>query len=67
MLEPGRNLAAWIDSVLIPGTKRRSYLEENVAAADIKLDATETLGLEMALTARTYRYVGEGDQEEEVQ
>ncbi|MBZ9736565.1 aldo/keto reductase [Mesorhizobium sp. CA18] len=39
-----------IDIVPIPGTKRRIYLEENVAAADITLDATEMLGLDMALT-----------------
>ena len=39
-----------IDIVPIPGTKRRTYLEENVAAADITLDATEMLGLDMALT-----------------
>ncbi|TIT91765.1 MAG: aldo/keto reductase, partial [Mesorhizobium sp.] len=39
-----------IDIVPIPGTKRRTYLEENVAAADIGLDATEMLLLDMALT-----------------
>ncbi|MGX8008268.1 aldo/keto reductase [Mesorhizobium sp. ORM8.1] len=56
--KPGQIAIAWllargsefgIDIVPIPGTKRRSYLEENVAAADIKLDATEMLGLDMAL------------------
>ncbi|WP_296739411.1 aldo/keto reductase, partial [Mesorhizobium sp.] len=59
-VKPGQVAIAWvlakgpesgIDIVPIPGTKRRAYLEENVAAADIKLDATEMLGLDMALTA----------------
>ena len=58
-VKPGQIAIAWllgkgpefgIDIVPIPGTKRRTYLEENVAAADIKLDATEMLGLDMALT-----------------
>ncbi len=58
-VKPGQVAIAWllakgpefgIDIVPIPGTKRRSYLEENIAAADIKLDATEMLGLDMALT-----------------
>ncbi|RUV05739.1 aldo/keto reductase [Mesorhizobium sp. M1A.F.Ca.IN.020.03.2.1] len=58
-VKPGQVALAWllakgpefgIDIVPIPGTKRRTYLEENVAAADIKLDATEMLGLDMALT-----------------
>jgi aryl-alcohol dehydrogenase-like predicted oxidoreductase len=31
-------LAKGDDVVPIPGTKRRRYLEENVAAADIELD-----------------------------
>ncbi len=30
----------------IPGTKRRRYLDENVAAADIALSATEVAELE---------------------
>jgi aryl-alcohol dehydrogenase-like predicted oxidoreductase len=56
--KPGQIAIAWllargpefgIDIVPIPGTKRRTYLEENVTAADIKLDATEMLGLDMAL------------------
>src|SRR4051794_37909858 len=39
---PGQLALAWVlhqgqDIVPIPGTKRRSYLEENVAAADIEL------------------------------
>ncbi|MDG4895086.1 aldo/keto reductase [Mesorhizobium sp. WSM4976] len=58
-VKPGQIAIAWllakgpdfgIDVVPIPGTKRRTYLEENVAAADITLDATEMLGLDMALT-----------------
>jgi len=57
-VKPGQVAIAWvlakgpefgIDIVPIPGTKRRTYLEENVAAAAIKLDATEMLGLDMAL------------------
>ncbi|CDX19274.1 putative aldo-keto reductase 2 [Mesorhizobium plurifarium] len=58
-VKPGQIAIAWllakgpdfgIDIVPIPGTKRRTYLEENVSAADITLDATEMLGLDMALT-----------------
>ena len=41
-VKPGQLALAWVllrgeDIVPIPGTKRRSYLEENVAAADIEL------------------------------
>jgi aryl-alcohol dehydrogenase-like predicted oxidoreductase len=43
---PGQLALAWVmhqgeDIVPIPGTKRRSYLEENVAAADIELSNEE--------------------------
>ena len=43
---PGQVALAWLyaqgdDIVPIPGTKRRKYLEENVAALDIALDAGE--------------------------
>jgi aryl-alcohol dehydrogenase-like predicted oxidoreductase len=43
---PGQLALAWVmaqgdDVVPIPGTKRRKYLEENVAAAEIKLDAAD--------------------------
>ncbi|RUZ78309.1 aldo/keto reductase [Mesorhizobium sp. M7A.F.Ca.US.006.01.1.1] len=38
-----------IDIVPIPGTKRRKYLEENVAAAAVKLDAAEMAALDEAL------------------
>jgi Predicted oxidoreductases (related to aryl-alcohol dehydrogenases) len=51
---PGQISLAWLlhkgdDMVPIPGTKRRSYLEENVAAADVKLSADETKTLDAAL------------------
>jgi aryl-alcohol dehydrogenase-like predicted oxidoreductase len=35
--------------VPIPGTKRRKYLEENVAAADVELSAAEMQRLDDAL------------------
>ena len=45
---------AWLlhkgpDMVPIPGTKRRRYLEENVAAADVTLSAAEIAELDAAL------------------
>ena len=51
---PGQIALAWIlhkgaDFVSIPGTKRRTYLEENVAAAAIKLDAAQMQALDAAL------------------
>jgi len=51
---PGQIALAWLlhkgdDVVPIPGTKRRSYLEENVAAADIELSADEMRKLDEAL------------------
>jgi aryl-alcohol dehydrogenase-like predicted oxidoreductase len=44
---------AWVlhqgdDIIPIPGTKRRKYLEENVAAADIKLSAADLAALDKA-------------------
>ena len=41
---PGQLALAWVlaqgpDVVPIPGTKRRAYLEENVAAVDVELTA----------------------------
>ena len=42
-------LAKGIDLVPIPGTKRRKYLEENAAAADIHLTSHEIAELEAAL------------------
>ena len=43
---PGQLALAWVlaqgdDLVPIPGTKRRTYLEENLAAADVALTADE--------------------------
>jgi aryl-alcohol dehydrogenase-like predicted oxidoreductase len=51
---PGQIALAWLlhkgpDIVPIPGTKRRRYLEENVAAADIALSSAETAALDAAL------------------
>ena len=51
---PGQIALAWLlhkgpDIVPIPGTKRRRYLEENVAAAAIVLDAGEMAALDVAL------------------
>ena len=54
-VKPGQVALAWLlhkgpDIVPIPGTKRRTYLEENVAAADIALDAAEMTELDAALS-----------------
>lgn len=51
---PGQLALAWVmakgdDVVPIPGTKRRKYLEENAAAAEIKLSAAEVQELEAAM------------------
>ncbi|MFJ2988681.1 aldo/keto reductase [Collimonas sp. NPDC087041] len=51
---PGQVALAWVlqqgeDIVPIPGTKRRTYLEQNVAAADVTLSPQETAALEQAL------------------
>jgi aryl-alcohol dehydrogenase-like predicted oxidoreductase len=51
---PGQIALAWLlhkgpDLVPIPGTKRRKYLEENVAAADVRLTAEEMATLNAAL------------------
>jgi aryl-alcohol dehydrogenase-like predicted oxidoreductase len=51
---PGQVAIAWLlhkgpDIVPIPGTKRVTYLEENVAAASISLDATQMSTLDAAL------------------
>ena len=51
---PAQIALAWLlhkgdDIVPIPGTKRRRYLEENVAAADVSLDAAEMTALDAAL------------------
>jgi aryl-alcohol dehydrogenase-like predicted oxidoreductase len=52
--KPGQIALAWVlhkgrDFVPIPGTKRRSYLEENVAAATIPLDPDQMRALDEAL------------------
>ncbi|MBV9406219.1 MAG: aldo/keto reductase, partial [Acidobacteriaceae bacterium] len=51
----GQIALAWLlhkgeDIVPIPGTKRRSYLEENVAAAAVKLDSDDMAQLDAALS-----------------
>lgn len=51
---PGQIALAWLlhkgdDVVPIPGTKRRRYLEENVAAADVALTAEDMSALDSAL------------------
>ena len=51
---PGQIALAWLlhrgdDVVPIPGTKRRKYLEENIAAAAIELSAAERAELDAAL------------------
>jgi aryl-alcohol dehydrogenase-like predicted oxidoreductase len=51
---PSQVALAWLlakgdDIVPIPGTKRRKYLEENVAAADLKLGADVMSELDRAL------------------
>jgi aryl-alcohol dehydrogenase-like predicted oxidoreductase len=53
-VKPGQIALAWLlqkggDIVPIPGTKRRTYLEENVAAAAIHLDSAEVATLDDAL------------------
>ena len=54
--KPGQIALAWLlhkgdDIVPIPDTKRRIYLQENVAAAAIRLDTTEMKQLDEALAA----------------
>ena len=51
---PGQIALAWLlhkgeDLVPIPGTKRRKYLEENVAAAEVQLTTAEMAELDAAL------------------
>ena len=53
-VKPGQVAIAWLlhkgpDIVPIPGTKRRKYLEENVAAADVRLAPNEVTALDAAL------------------
>ncbi|MGZ6124859.1 MAG: aldo/keto reductase [Myxococcales bacterium] len=56
--KPSQIALAWLlhkgdDIVPIPGTKRRTWLEENVAAAAIRLDPAEMQRLDSALGAGT--------------
>jgi aryl-alcohol dehydrogenase-like predicted oxidoreductase len=53
-VKPGQVALAWVlaqgnDVVPIPGTKRRAYLEENVAALDVKLSNDEIEKLSNAI------------------
>ncbi len=53
---PGQLALAWVlaqgdDIVPIPGTKRRSYLEENVAAVDVSLEKDEMAELDAIFPA----------------
>jgi aryl-alcohol dehydrogenase-like predicted oxidoreductase len=55
-ITPGQLALAWVLSrgeqiVPIPGTKRRSYLEENLAAADVELSAEESERIAAAVPA----------------
>lgn len=55
-VKPGQLALAWLlskgnDIVPIPGTKRRKYLEENAAAADVRLTSAEVAELEAAVPA----------------
>ena len=54
---PGQLALAWVmakgeDVVPIPGTKRRKYLEENAAAAELHLTASEVATIEEASPAQ---------------
>ncbi|WP_255460985.1 aldo/keto reductase [Edaphobacter albus] len=53
-VKPGQLALAWVlakgnNMAPIPGTKRRKYLEENAAAAEIQLTGTEVAELEAAV------------------
>jgi aryl-alcohol dehydrogenase-like predicted oxidoreductase len=53
-VKPGQVALAWLlhqgpDIVPIPGSKRRTHLEENIAAASVSLDATQKSALDDAL------------------
>ena len=57
-VKPGQVALAWLlhksDNIVpIPGTKRRSYLEENIGADAVRLDAAEMQKLDDALVAGT--------------
>jgi aryl-alcohol dehydrogenase-like predicted oxidoreductase len=61
-ITPGQLALAWVlargdDIVPIPGTKRRTYLEENLAAADVELSVGEVERIgELVPTAAGERY-----------
>jgi aryl-alcohol dehydrogenase-like predicted oxidoreductase len=60
-LTPSQVALAWVhsrggDVVPIPGTKRREYLEQNVAAADLELTADELQRLEEVFPTAGDRY-----------
>jgi aryl-alcohol dehydrogenase-like predicted oxidoreductase len=65
---PGQLALAWVlaqgqDIVPIPGTKRRSYLEENVAALQVKLTTDDLARIQQALPVSAVagqRYVEAG-------
>ena len=53
--KPGQVALAWLlqkgeDIAPIPGTKRRTYLEENIAAVSLKLDSDEIAQIERAFS-----------------
>ncbi|MGH8320761.1 MAG: aldo/keto reductase [Gammaproteobacteria bacterium] len=53
-VKPGQIALAWLlhkgdDIMPIPGTKHRKYLEENIAAVNVKLDAEQMQALDAAL------------------
>jgi aryl-alcohol dehydrogenase-like predicted oxidoreductase len=55
-VKPGQLALAWVlakgdDIVPIPGTKRRKYLEENAAAAEVALSPVDVAELEAAVPA----------------
>ena len=55
-VKPAQLALAWVlaqadDIVPIPGTKRRRYLDENIAAVDIELDAAELAAIEAIFSA----------------
>ena len=57
--KPGQIALAWLlmkgeNIVPIPGTKRRKYLEENVAAETIQLDSAEMKMLNDALASQKF-------------
>ena len=55
-ITPSQLALAWVlaqgdDIVPIPGTKRRTYLEENAAAADVKLTGEDMARIDAELPA----------------